>query len=157
MWGQWQNFSSNIYLLVVWVGSDSVSPSNQIKNPVSVSCFLFSETCCRVICSRREAQHAGHQEKRVGPGRACINKKHLYPSLLFLNRGPFSCFIIEALLIHHISYQMRDWKCTTGNRTFAVCQRHTAKAGSRTAKLLPCVTHGKVPTAYVGRQRSSLP
>ena len=24
-------FSSNIYLLVVWVGSDSVSPSNQIK------------------------------------------------------------------------------------------------------------------------------
>jgi len=44
-----------------------------------------------------------------------------------------------------------------GNRTFAVCQRHTAKAGSRRAKLLPCVTHGKVPTAYVGRQRSSLP
>ena len=74
---------SLIYLLVVWVGSDSVSPSNQIKNPVSVSCFLFSETCCRVICSRREAQHACHQEKRAGPGRACINKKHLYPSRAF--------------------------------------------------------------------------
>ena len=38
--------------------------------------------------------------------------------------------------------------------TFAVCQRHTAKAGSCTAKLLPCVTHGKVPTAYIGRQRA---
>jgi len=46
---------------------------------------------------------------------------------------------------------------TTGRRSFAVCQRHMAKAGLHTAKYLPCVTHGKPRTAYNGRQRATLP
>jgi len=46
---------------------------------------------------------------------------------------------------------------TTGHRAFAVCQRHTAKAGLHSAKCLPCVTHGKPPTAYNGWQSDYLP
>ena len=46
---------------------------------------------------------------------------------------------------------------TTGHWPFAVCQRHTAKAGLHSAKCLPCVTHGKPPTAYNGWQSDYLP
>jgi len=46
---------------------------------------------------------------------------------------------------------------TTGRHSFAMCQKHTAKAVKLTANDLPCVTHGKRHTAYIGRQSGYLP
>ena len=46
---------------------------------------------------------------------------------------------------------------TTGFHSFAVCQKHTAKAVKLTANDLPCVTHGERHTAYIGRQSDYLP
>ena len=54
-------------------------------------------------------------------------------------------------------YQLRRTINTTGRHSFAVSQKHTAKAVKLTANDLPCVTHGKRHTAYIGRQSGYLP
>ena len=46
---------------------------------------------------------------------------------------------------------------TMGDRDFAVCPKHTAKADMHTAKALPCAAHGKAHTATRHRQSRPLP